>query len=111
MAHEVWDSAPVQVKVAGSKSLSVWTVDSGSYVFNATLKQAAIEEGQWSEQRETAHERRERVRERREAARKAEDAMIVANLHAGRQRIVDLKAAALARGEPWPPEKWPPEGL
>ena len=90
----------------------MWKLDASLVTqINATLKQAAIEEGQWSEQRETAHERRERERERREAARKAEDAMIVANLHKGRQRIVDMKAAALARGKPWPPEKWPPEGL
>jgi hypothetical protein len=47
----------------------------------------------------------------REAARKENDAIIIANLHAGRQRIVDMKAAALAKGEPWPPDPYPPEGI
>ena len=51
------------------------------------LKQAAIEEGQWTEKRETARE---------DTA-----AIVIANLHAGRQRVVDAKAKALANGEPW----------
>ena len=55
---------------------------------NATMEQAAIEEGQWSEKRETAREET--------------NAMIIANLHAGRQRVADAKAKALANGEPWP---------
>jgi uncharacterized protein YeaC (DUF1315 family) len=86
----------------------IWKLDASLVTqINATLKQAAIEQGQWSEQRETARERRERELKMREAARKANDAMIIANLHKGRQRIVEFKAATLARGEPWPPEKWP----
>ena len=28
-------------------------------------------------------------------------AIVIANLHAGRQRVVDAKAKALANGEPW----------
>jgi phage terminase small subunit len=85
----------------------MWKFDASLVTqINATLKQAAIEEGQWSERGETARERRETERERRETARKENDAMIIANLHAGRQRVVDAKKAALAKGEPWPPEIW-----
>ena len=51
------------------------------------LKQAAIEEGQWNEKRQSAKE--------------DEAAMVIAKLHAGRQRVVDAKAAALAKGLPW----------
>jgi hypothetical protein len=51
------------------------------------MKQAAIEEGQWSEKRESSGD--------------AVAAVIIANLHAGRQRLVDEKKAALARGETW----------
>ena len=55
---------------------------------NATMKQAAIEEGQWSEKRESSGDA-------------ATAAIIIANLNAGRQRVVDEKKATLARGEPW----------
>ena len=55
---------------------------------NDTMKQAAIEEGQWTEKRESS-------------GHAASAAIIIANLNAGRQRIVDEKKATLARGEPW----------
>jgi hypothetical protein len=53
---------------------------------NATMKQAAIEEGQWSEKRDTA--------------RQANDDL-VAKLNAGRQRVAEAKKRALAEGKPW----------
>jgi hypothetical protein len=51
------------------------------------LKQVAIEEGQWTE--------------KREASGDATAAMIIINLNLGRQRVVEEKKAALARGELW----------
>jgi hypothetical protein len=51
------------------------------------LKQVAIEEGQWTEKREVSGE--------------AAAALIIINLNLGRQRVVEEKKAALARGEIW----------
>ena len=67
----------------------IWTFDAALEAKIADcLKQAAIEEGQWGEKSRTT---------------KADDAaIIIANLHAGRQRVADAKAKALANGEPWP---------
>lgn len=56
---------------------------------NATMKQAAIEEGQWSEKREV---------------KPASDAEFKARINRGRDRLAAEKQAALARGEVWPPE-------
>jgi len=51
------------------------------------LKQAAIEEGQWTEKRELSGE--------------AVAVQVIINLNLGRQRVVEAKKAALARGEIW----------
>jgi hypothetical protein len=69
----------------------IWKFDGGleAKIFEC-LKQAAIEEGQWNEKRDTAGTAAidiARVELRREA-----------------RRISDLKEAALAAGEPWPPK-------
>ena len=50
-------------------------------------KQAAEELGQWTEKRDVAGD--------------AAAAMIIMNLNLGRQRVVEEKKAALARGEIW----------
>jgi hypothetical protein len=47
----------------------------------------AIEEGQWTEKREVSGD--------------ATAAQIITNLNLGRQRVVEEKKAALARGEIW----------
>ena len=54
---------------------------------NATMKQAAIEEGQWSEKREVTDD--------------AAAAAIKASLKRGMMRVAAAKDAALARGEIW----------
>jgi hypothetical protein len=69
----------------------IWKFDGGleSKIFEC-LKQAAIEEGQWTEKRDTTGTAAidiARVELRREA-----------------RRISDMKKAALAAGEPWPPK-------
>jgi hypothetical protein len=51
------------------------------------LKQAAIEEGQWTEKREISGE--------------AAAAIVRSDLKQGMMRVVDEKAATLARGETW----------
>ena len=56
---------------------------------NATMKQAAIEEGQWSEKREMS------------GSVPLEVAKAI--LNSGRDRLAAEKKAALAKGEPWPP--------
>jgi hypothetical protein len=53
---------------------------------HATLKQVAIEEGQWTEKRDL---------------KLVDVAGSKARINRGRQRVVDDKAAALARGETW----------
>src|ERR1039457_71476 len=68
----------------------IWKLDATLVSqINATMKQAAIEEGQWSEKREMSGGvdiELARVELRREA-----------------RRIADAKKAALAAGQPWPP--------
>jgi anti-sigma28 factor (negative regulator of flagellin synthesis) len=68
----------------------IWKLDEALVSqINATMKQAAIEEGQWREKREmSGHVDIEvaRIELRREA-----------------RRISDAKKAALAAGQPWPP--------
>jgi len=67
----------------------IWKFDATLVTqINATLKQAAIEEGQWSEKRE--------VKDAGLAERKA-------RINRGRDRLAAEKKAALVRGEPWPP--------
>jgi hypothetical protein len=66
----------------------IWKFDASlEGKFYDCLKQAAIEEGQWGQKVDTSDE--------------AKQAMIVKKLHAGRQRVVDAKAKALADGKPW----------
>jgi phage terminase small subunit len=60
---------------------------------NATLKQVAIEEGQWSE--------------KRELAASLPLSAVKAQLHVTRDRIAADKKATLAKGEPWPPLRLP----
>jgi hypothetical protein len=55
---------------------------------NESLKQIAIEEGQWTEKRENSPT--------------VSIDVFRARLNAGRQRVVDAKKAALAKGEKWP---------
>ena len=68
----------------------IWKLDAALVSqINATLKQAAIEEGQWNAKRKIAGGvdiEVARVELRREA-----------------RRISDAKKAALAAGQPWPP--------
>ena len=67
----------------------IWKFDAGLMSpINHTMKQAAIEEGQWSEKRESSGDA-------------ATAAMIIERLNAGRQRVVDEKIATLARGGIW----------
>jgi hypothetical protein len=61
---------------------------------NASLKQVAIEEGQWSE--------------KRELSASLPLSAVKALLHESRDQIAAEKKAALARGEPWPPLKLSP---
>lgn len=72
----------------------IWKYD-GALVtqINATLKQVAIEEGEWSEKRELS-------------ARLPLSA-VKAELHVSRDQIAANKKATLARGEPWPPPSLP----
>ena len=66
----------------------VWKFDAALEARIAdNLKQAAIEEGQWTEKRTIDDD--------------ARSARIIVNLNLGRQRVVDEKKAALARGEIW----------
>ena len=68
----------------------IWKLDAPLVSqINATMKQAAIEEGQWSEKREMSGHR--------------PLSEVIAQLNAGRDRIAARKEAALAKGEPWPP--------
>lgn len=68
----------------------IWKVDAALVTqINATMKQAAIEEGQWSEKREMSG--------------RVPLSEIKARLNAGRDRVAAAKKAALAKGEPWPP--------
>jgi hypothetical protein len=68
----------------------IWKLDAALVTqINATLKQAAIEEGQWSEKREMSC--RPPLSE------------VKARLNVTRDRIAAEKKAALAKGEPWPP--------
>ena len=71
----------------------IWRFDAALVTqINATLKQAAIEEGQWSEKREV---------------KSTETAERVARINRGRDRLAAEKKATLARGEPWPPLRLP----
>ena len=66
----------------------IWKFDASleSKLFEC-LKQAAIEEGQWGQKQKDP---------------KADNqAIVIRNLHAGRKRVADAKAEALANGEPW----------
>ena len=64
----------------------IWKLDAALLSqINATMKQAAIEEGQWSEKRELSSS--------------LPISVIMATLNAGRDR----NAAAKEEGEPWPP--------
>ena len=79
------------VKDYGGKNAEqeIWKLDATLVSqINATLKQAAIEEGQWSEKRE--------VKDAGLAER-------TARINRGRDRLAAEKKAALAKGEPWPP--------
>jgi len=84
------------VKDYGGKNAEqeIWKLDEALVSqINATLKQAAIEEGQWNAKRKIAGGvdiEVARVELRREA-----------------RRISDAKKAALAKGEPWPPPRLP----
>jgi phage terminase small subunit len=67
----------------------IWKFDAALVSqMNATMKQAAIEEGQWSEKREMSGTTPVNV--------------IMAKINSGRDRLAAAKAAALAKGEPWP---------
>ena len=57
---------------------------------NATMKQAAIEEGQWSEKRESSGG--------------ISYAAIEALLNAGRDRLAAEKKGGACSGPPWPPD-------
>jgi hypothetical protein len=66
----------------------VWKFDASlESRITETLKQAAIEEGQWSEKRDPNAERA--------------FSQMKANINRGRDRLAAEKAAALARGEVW----------
>jgi hypothetical protein len=68
----------------------IWKLDTALVTqINATMKQAAIEEGQWSEKREMSG--------------RLPLSEVVARLNVTRDRIAAEKKAALAKGEPWPP--------
>jgi phage terminase small subunit len=68
----------------------IWKLDAALVSqINATMKQAAIEEGQWSEKREMSG--------------RLPLSEITARLNAGRDRVAAEKKAAPATGEPWPP--------
>jgi hypothetical protein len=66
----------------------IWRFDAALVTqINATLKQAAIEEGQWNEKREISGE---------------ENAVIIRdNLRKGMMLVADEKTAAMARDEIW----------
>ena len=67
-----------------------WKFDAALMVqINATMKQAAIEEGQWSEKREMSG--------------RLPLSEVKARLNVTRDRLAAEKKAALAKGEPWPP--------
>ena len=67
----------------------VWRFDSAlAASIRDTLKQAAIEEGQWTEKREIA-------------GNAAQLADLAAKINRGRDRLAAAKKAALARGEKW----------
>jgi phage terminase small subunit len=71
----------------------IWRFDAALVTqINATLKQAAIEEGQWSEKREV---------------KSTETAERIARINRGRDLLAAEKKATLARGEPWPPLRLP----
>src|SRR5450755_4385916 len=84
------------VKDYGGKNAEqeIWKLDAALVSqINATMKQGAIEEGQWNAKRKIADcvdIEVARVELRREA-----------------RRISDAKKAALAKGEPWPPPRLP----
>jgi hypothetical protein len=66
----------------------IWRYDAGLISqINDTMKQAAIEEGQWTEKRDVSSS--------------ATAALVKANLLKGRDRVAAEKKAALARGEIW----------
>jgi hypothetical protein len=66
----------------------IWRFDAGLISqINDTMKQAAIEEGQWTEKRDVSSS--------------ATAALVKANLLKGRDRVAAEKKAALARGEIW----------
>ena len=66
----------------------IWKFDSAlESAIRKTLKQAAIEEGQWNEKREVSGD--------------AAAAAIKASLKRGMMRVAAEKDAALARGEIW----------
>jgi phage terminase small subunit len=72
----------------------IWKLDTALVTqINATMKQAAIEEGQWSEKREMSG--------------RLPLSEVVARLNVTRDRIAAEKKAALAKGEPWPPLSLP----
>ena len=72
----------------------IWKFDAALVSqINATMKQAAIEEGQWSEKRES------------KGTVPLDEAVF--RLTRRRDRLAAEKKAALARGEPWPPLSLP----
>jgi phage terminase small subunit len=72
----------------------IWKFDTALVSqINATMKQAAIEEGQWTEKRSLSGN--------------VGISVITARLNAGRDRLAAEKKAALAKGEPWPPLSLP----
>jgi phage terminase small subunit len=72
----------------------IWKFDTALVSqINATMKQAAIEEGQWSEKREMSGSMTISIMTQR--------------LNAGRDRLAAEKKTALAKGEPWPPLSLP----
>ena len=72
----------------------IWKLDTALVTqINATMKQAAIEEGQWSEKREMSG--------------RLPLSEVVARLNITRDRNAAEKKAALAKDEPWPPLSLP----
>jgi hypothetical protein len=72
----------------------IWKLDTALVTqINATMKQAAIEEGQWSEKREMSG--------------RLPLSEVKARLNVTRDRLAAEKKAALAKGEPWPPLSLP----
>ena len=68
----------------------IWKFDAGLMSrINSTMKQAAIEEGQWAE--------------KRDSSATISNAQRKARINARRDRLAAEKKAALERGEPWPP--------